>query len=65
MLIVYIHNITNCSEISDYEYAVNVNETRIASGKIKRFRRARGWHQLVMKIVRQELKKRSQEKQAQ
>ena len=54
MLTLYIHNISKCAPVSDYEYVVMVNAEKIAEGKVYSHHRADGWKKLVEKILKSE-----------
>ena len=54
MLTLYIHNISKCAPVSDYEYVVMVNEEKIAEGMVYSHHREDGWKKLVEKILKSE-----------
>ena len=53
MLSIYIRNISQLKPISNYDYVVMINATLIASGKVKKHKRADGWAALVKRIAEQ------------
>lgn len=51
MLLVKIVNKTGNPEISSYEWETYVNHELIAKGKVKDFKRSRGWRELVKEVA--------------
>lgn len=54
MLIVTLRNLSHdLPEVSDYEYAIYVNRSCIASGKVYGHHRSEGWQALLVLLTKQ------------
>lgn len=51
MLVVYIHNVSEGTPVSSYEWVVLVNRQAIARGVVKRHRRSKGWRELLRRVA--------------
>jgi hypothetical protein len=53
VLIVALRNISDLADVSDYDFEVYINRTRIASGTVRGHERARGWAALLKLLAEQ------------